>query len=57
MGDPLHSSEESRFITIGRSAPGRTLVVVHSEAGEAIRIISARIATRRERRKYEEGKS
>ena len=55
ISDPLHSSEESRFVTMGRSDRGRTLVVVHSEVGETIRIISARVATPRERRKYEEG--
>jgi uncharacterized protein len=55
IGDPLHSTEESRFVTIGWSNQGRTLVVVHSEVGEMIRIISARFATRRERRRYEEG--
>ena len=55
ISDPLHSSEESRFVIIGRSHRGQTLVVVHSEVGETIRIISARVATPRERRKYEEG--
>ena len=55
VSDPLHSTEESRFVTMGRSERGRTLVVVHSEFGDAIRIISARLATRRERRDYEEG--
>ncbi|MEK7405952.1 MAG: BrnT family toxin [Acidobacteriota bacterium] len=54
ISDPLHSIEESRFVTIGRSHRDRTLVVVHSEVGEAIRIISARLATRRERREHEE---
>jgi uncharacterized DUF497 family protein len=53
--DPLHSAEESRFVTIGQSDRGRTLIVVHSEDEEDIRIISARIATRQERIKYEEG--
>ena len=53
--DPLHSTDESRFVTIGRSDRDRTLVVVHSEFGETIRIISVRLATRRERRQYEEG--
>jgi len=52
---PLHSPEESRFVTVGRSGRGRTLVVVHSDIGETIRIISARPATRRERIRYEEG--
>lgn len=55
ISDPLHSAEEGRFVTIGRSDRDRTLVVVHSEVGETIRVISARLATRRERREYEEG--
>ena len=55
ISDPLHSIEESRFVTIGRSDRGRTLVVIHWEVGEAIRIISARLANSRERREYEEG--
>ena len=55
ISDPLHSTEESRFVTMGRSDRGRTLVVVHSEVGKTIRIVSARVATPRERRKYEEG--
>ena len=57
ISDPLHSTDESRFVTIGRSDRGRTLVVVHSEVGETIRIIRARFATRDERRDYEEGTS
>jgi len=56
INDPLHSIEESRFVAIGRSYRERTLVVVHSEAGETIRIISARLASQRERREYEEGR-
>jgi hypothetical protein len=55
ISDPLHSIEESRLVTIGRSDRGRTLVVVHSEVGETIRIISVRLANSRERREYEEG--
>jgi uncharacterized DUF497 family protein len=55
ISDRLHSGEQGRFVTIGRSARDRTLVVVHSEVGETIRIISARLATRGERREYEEG--
>jgi len=55
ISDPLHSIEESRFVTIGRSDRGRTLVVIHWEVGETIRIISARLANSRERREYEEG--
>ena len=52
--DPLHSEDEERFVLIGRSIAGRLLVIVHSERGDRIRIISARLATNRERFKYEE---
>jgi uncharacterized DUF497 family protein len=54
--DPAHSRGEERVVTIGWSDDGRTLVVVHLDLDESIRIISARVATRRERRQYEEGK-
>jgi hypothetical protein len=53
--DPDHSEAEERLITFGTSPAGRLLVVSHTERGKAIRIISARIATRTERRIYEEG--
>ena len=53
--DPAHSRGEQRYVTIGRSKLGRTLVVAHADRGDTIRIISARPATRRERRFYEEG--
>jgi len=53
--DDVHSSYESRFVTIGRSGRGRVLVVVHAEQGEYPRIISARRATRSEQKFYEEG--
>jgi len=52
--DPVHSETENRFITVGTSHRGKFLVVVHTEKGDNIRIISARIASRRERRTYEE---
>ena len=52
--DPDHSDEEDRFITFGFSAPGRLLIVAHTERGERIRIISARRLTRAEREAYEE---
>jgi uncharacterized DUF497 family protein len=55
FSDPDHSEEEERDITIGRSARRRVLFVAHCERGDRIRIISARRATRRERRQYEEG--
>lgn len=53
--DPLHSEEEDRFVTLGESHRRRLLVVVFTERGDKIRIISARVATRRERKDYEEG--
>jgi uncharacterized protein len=43
-----------RFVTIGMSVLGGVLVVVHADVGEAIRIISAREATRAEQQFYEE---
>lgn len=51
--DPDHSEGESRLITVGYSAQGRLLVVCHTERRGAIRIISARRATPRERRRHE----
>lgn len=45
--------EEERFVTLGVDAPGRCLVVVYTWRDEAARLISARIATRSERRRYE----
>ena len=54
IGDPDHSESEERFLLLGRSAAGRLLSIAHTERQGAIRIISARTATRRERRKYEE---
>ena len=54
-GDPGHSVGEFRYITFGRSELGRFLVVAHTEQGETIRIISARLASKGERRIYEEG--
>jgi uncharacterized protein len=53
--DPVHSSVENRFVMTGVSHRGRLMVVVHTERGDNIRIISARVASRRERRNYEEG--
>ena len=65
--DPLHLSlldskerSEERWITMGKSADMKTLVIVHTykeivNGHEVIRIISARRATRKEARQYEEG--
>lgn len=55
--DPDHSGEEHRFITFGNLSQGRLLVGAHTDEGEHIRIISARLVTRRERRIYEEEES
>ena len=54
--DIEHSDEEDRFIIIGVNAFARLLVVVHCyrEADSIIRLISARKATRKEQRRYEE---
>jgi len=52
--DPDHSLLEARFVTMGRALAGKLLVVVHTERGDNIRIISARRASRRERKSYEE---
>jgi len=52
VGDPDHSDDEYRFVVLGESFRGRLIVVVHSEDDESIRIISARLATRRERADY-----
>lgn len=54
IGDPIHSDDEDRFVVIGCSYRNRILVVVHTDRGDRIRIISARPATRRERIYYEE---
>ncbi len=53
MRDPDSESEE-RFITLGMDPIGRLLAVAYTWRGKRIRIISARKATRRERRDYEE---
>ena len=53
--DPDHSEGEERLVTFGMSSAGQLLVVSHTERAEAIRIISARIATQSERRIHEEG--
>ena len=45
--------EADRFVAIGMSHRARALFVVHCERGERLRIISARLAARREREAYE----
>ncbi len=54
--DPEHSSREDRFIRVGHSTRERLLLVVFCEIhDDAVRLISARRATNRERNDYEEG--
>jgi uncharacterized DUF497 family protein len=54
IADPRHSHEEPRFVIFGMSKRGRILAVLHTERGERVRLISARLASRRERSVYEE---
>ncbi len=51
--DPDHSEEEDRYITIGNSVTGRSLMIAHTDRGDRTRIISARGLTRKEREAYE----
>jgi len=51
--DPDHSASERRFITVGYSSRGRLLVVSHTERGNSLRIISARLASAQERKRHE----
>ena len=52
--DPLHSARESREIIVGHSTTGRLLLVSFTERSGVLRLISARRATRRERKDYEQ---
>ena len=52
--DDKHSLTEDRFIDIGFSTSGRLLIVVYTERGARIRLISSREATARERTYYEQ---
>jgi hypothetical protein len=52
--DPDHSVGEERFVTFGVSERGRLLVVAHTEENDILRIISARVASKGERKIYEE---
>ena len=63
FGDPLaltfpdldHSDDEDRCLTFGCSVENRLLVISHTDRDSLTRIVSARLATRNERRIYEEG--
>jgi uncharacterized DUF497 family protein len=54
LDDLVH--EEERYVTLGMDALGRCLVVVYTWRGEVVRLISARVATESERRRYEDNK-
>ena len=48
--------DEQRFITIGLSQLNRLVLVCHTDREDKVRIISARLVTRGERREYEDGR-
>ena len=54
INDPDHSADENRFIMLGYSANSRCLIVIHCyrESDSAIRLISARIANKKEEASY-----
>ncbi|HEV2132048.1 MAG TPA: BrnT family toxin [Longimicrobiaceae bacterium] len=52
VDDPEHSLNEARFVLFGRSEAGRLLAVMHTERGQALRIISAREMTPKEKKQY-----
>jgi uncharacterized DUF497 family protein len=54
MADPDHSADEERYLLLGLSARQTLLVVAFAERAPRTRLISARPATRHERRQYEE---
>jgi uncharacterized DUF497 family protein len=52
--DPDHSSDEHRYLIVGRSHNRRLLIVSYTERQNAVRLISARLLTKSEREMYEE---
>jgi uncharacterized protein len=54
VADPRHSAVEERFVLLGISKERRLLAVMCVERADAVRIVSARPATRPERKDYEE---
>jgi len=52
IDDPIHSLREKRSITMGVSIKKNKLVAVHTERNGTIRIISARLASRKEKKQY-----
>jgi uncharacterized protein len=55
ISDPDHSVGEFRLLTIGMSKSQRLLVISNTDRSGEVRLISARLATRQERRSYESG--
>lgn len=53
MPDPDHAVGEERYLLLGMSIQRRLLVVAFAERPPRTRLISARKATRKERRRYE----
>ena len=53
FSDADHSVNEERLVIVGHSQRGRLLFVSHTDTDDRVRIISAREATRRERKVYE----
>jgi uncharacterized DUF497 family protein len=54
IADDTHSDEEDRFVLLGQTRANRLVVVVHTDRSGITRLISARLATTRERRRYEQ---
>ncbi len=52
--DLLHSASEMRRLRMGKSPAGRLLVVAYTIRDSGVRVISARLASRKERRRYAE---
>ena len=54
FADPDHSVGEERWLMFGMSRMGRVLAIIYTERRGKVRLISARVATKHERRIYEE---
>lgn len=58
--DDAHDDDEDRWVSVGRAGSGQLLLVVHTFGATGpntalVRLVSARLATRREREQYEQG--
>lgn len=53
IADPDHSEGEHRYLLLGIASSGRLLVVSFTEREQRVRIISARLANKKERNDYE----